>query len=77
MQSGESGISRAGLAGSSCGHSCATTLLNILCEPREAKPRFRGEIFYASHRHAITLLNILLKPREAEPPLGGEAFYAA
>jgi len=47
MQLEESGISRAGLAENSCSHSSATTLPNILCGPREAKPRLRGEISYA------------------------------
>ena len=66
----ENGILKAALAGSSCGHSSAITLPNTLFEPREAKPRLRGETFYAA------LPNILFEPREAEPPLGGEAFYA-
>jgi hypothetical protein len=66
MQLEENGTSRAGLAENFCGHSSVTIFLNILFEPREAKPRFGGEIFYA----------VLCEPREAEPPLGGEAFYA-
>ena len=47
MQLEESGISKAGLAGSSCAHSSATTLPNTLFEPREAEPPLGGEAFYA------------------------------
>ena len=47
MQLEGSGISKAGLAGSSCGHNSATTLPNIPFEPREAEPPRGGEAFYA------------------------------
>jgi len=43
----ESVILKVAAAESCCGRSYAITLLNILFEPREAKPHLRGDAFYA------------------------------